>query len=436
MEYVIVFIILISTLNNCQSRLQNGTKCDFNNQCICVMEQFLFYVDCTNGNITNTSIFPSNTNVLILQSNNIMHLLDRSFENLSNLLELDLSNNKLLKIDSEAFIGLSNLKELSLGGNELNFTVNSFHINALAPLKSLTILNITYQTISDILSDKMILNLHALQSLETDIISNTDGQAFGKGYSSLKQLRQLKAGKCQMELVNNNTFSNLPYLEFVELSKCRIVQFGNGCIFCHLKNFRYLDLSKTVCENNNFRSLVSDFKRTKIRKIKMTRTFFTSAFPPFHLFGDLANSGITELYINKNSFVMAHDTVTDTIPNTLQVLDLSDNMLVQVSYSMLTLRTLNLRNNDLGKVLAKGGYKRYGTIKLQNVDLSNNGIHSLLFIVFEGHSYLETLNLSDNALSDFSPDVSVMIRLKVLDLSKKNKKIFTTQYHAKYFKNC
>lgn len=74
-----------------------------------------------------------------------MHLLDRSlrFENLSNLLELDLSNNKLLKIDSEAFIGLSYLKELSLGGNELNFTLNLFHTNALDPLKSLTILNIT-----------------------------------------------------------------------------------------------------------------------------------------------------------------------------------------------------------------------------------------------------------------------------------------------------
>ncbi|VDI52582.1 Hypothetical predicted protein [Mytilus galloprovincialis] len=92
---------------------------------------------------------------------------------------------------------------------------------------------------------------------------------------------------------------------------------------------------------------------------------------------------------------------------------------------MLTLRTLNLRNNDLGKVLAKGGYKRYGTIKLQNVDLSKNGIHSLLFIVFEGHSYLETLNLSDNVLSDFSPDVSFMVRLKVLDLSKNKIKYFS-----------
>ncbi|CAG2190937.1 unnamed protein product [Mytilus edulis] len=299
MEYLIVFIILILTLNNCQSWLRNGTQCDFNNQCMCVLEQFLFYVDCTNGNITNTSIFPSNTNVLILQSNNIRHLLDRSFENLSNLLELDLSNNKLLKIDSEAFIGLSSLKELSLGGNELNFTLNSFHTNALDPLKSLTILNITYQTISDILPDKMILKLHVLQNLKTDIISDIDGKAFGQGYSSLKQLRQLKAGKCQMQLVNNNTFSNLPYLEFVELTNCRIVQFTNGCIFCHLKNFRYLDLSGTMCENNNFRSFALDFKRTKIRKIKMTRTFFTSAFPPFHFFWDLSNSGITELYMNR-----------------------------------------------------------------------------------------------------------------------------------------
>lgn len=46
---------------------------------------------------------------------------------------------------------------------------------------------------------------------------------------------------------------------------------------------------------------------------------------------------------------------------------------------MRDLQTLNLRQNQLGIVLDKGGYKTPGPIVLQNVDISQNDIHLCYF---------------------------------------------------------
>ncbi|XP_052064358.1 toll-like receptor 4 [Mytilus californianus] len=425
MGLVILCAMLLTTHFRCQTIDQHDTVCSFNSKCRCWTDQHLRHVDCSNANMTDIPNFPPETDILNINSNYIEFLQNDTFENLTNLLELDLSHNKLIRIEANAFIGLGKLEKLSLEANRLNYTEESFDTTVLNPLQSLTLLNVKHQEILNILPGDMIRKLHSLRNLETDLISSTEGIAFGKEFSYLAHLTLLKAGKCKLEMVNNNTFIYLPFLEIIHLSECIITQFGKGCIFCHLNNFKYLDISKVVCDFTSFKFLALDFKETKIKKINMSETFYNTAYPPFHMFDYLKNSGITEIYMNKNVFVGSHTGTTGNIPSTLKILDFSENFLTLVVFQMRDLLTLNLRQNQLGKMLEKGGYKTPGPIALQNVDLSQNGINALLFQVFDGHCNVQTMNLSDNALTDFTPDISEMVKLRFLDLSKNKIKKFS-----------
>lgn len=422
---VILCALLLTTRTRCETKDQHNTVCSFNIKCRCWTDQNLRHVDCSYANMTDIPNIPPETDILNINSNYIEVLQNNTFENLTNLLELDLSHNRLIRIESNAFIGLGKLTRLSLEDNRLNYTKESWDTTVFNPLQSLLFLNVKHQEVLNILPGKMIRKLHHLQHLEADLISSTEGLAFGKEFSLLIHLTLLKAGTCKLEMVNNNTFIHLPYLEIIHLSGCTISQFGKGCIFCNLKKFNYLDISKVVCDFNYFRYLAVDFEETKIKKINMSETFYNTAYPPFHMFDYLEKSGITEIYLSSNVFVGTHIGITGILPRTLKVLDFSNNFLSQVVFYMRDLLTLNLRQNQLGIMLDKSGYKTPGPIALQNLDLSQNGIHTLLFQVFDGHRNVQTMNLSYNTLTDFTPDISEMVKLKFLDLSKNKIKKFS-----------
>ncbi|CAC5408498.1 unnamed protein product [Mytilus coruscus] len=231
MVLVILLCIAVDHSFRCETIDQHNTVCFFNSKCRCWTDQDLRHVDCSNANMTDIPNFPPKTDILNINSNYIEVLQNNTFENLTNLLELDLSHNRLIRIELNAFLGLGKLQKLSLEANRLNYTKESFDTAVLNPLKSLLVLNVKHQEILNILPGKMIRKLHYLRNLKTDLVSSTEGVAFGKEFSSFAHLTLLKAGTCKLEMGNNNTFIYLPNLEIIHLSGCTISQFGKGCIF-------------------------------------------------------------------------------------------------------------------------------------------------------------------------------------------------------------
>ena len=65
-------------------------------------------------------VFPVSLEVLRLEGNKLVRVKDDTFEDLSNLIELDLAENEIMKIDGGAFSDLHSLERLFLNDNKLD----------------------------------------------------------------------------------------------------------------------------------------------------------------------------------------------------------------------------------------------------------------------------------------------------------------------------
>ena len=107
----------------------------------------------------------------------------------------------------------------------------------------------------------------------------------------------------------------------------------------------------------------------------------------------------------------------------LQYLDLSQNWCLRMNPFMFSdmpsLTTLLLNHNVLGQALSddENGVTFSALDNLKTLDLSNNAIKTLSQHAFRENRNLCILNLSNNDLSHFHPDLSSITRLEILDLS-------------------
>lgn len=191
---------------------QLDTICNFDTRCRC--DRRYFHVDCSEGHIVNIPNFPSSTRILSLRLNFIKTITNRTFEKLTNLIELDVSQNRLMRIESAAFAGLSNLQRLTLQNNSLEYSFQSFPIHTFEPLISLRYLNIKFNVIDDTYKyhfpSEVMSDLTMLESLEFDIISVKTETPFGVGFSNLSHLQNLTAGYgLSFELNNKSSFATL-----------------------------------------------------------------------------------------------------------------------------------------------------------------------------------------------------------------------------------
>ncbi|RUS74005.1 hypothetical protein EGW08_018234, partial [Elysia chlorotica] len=115
----------------------------------------------------------------------------------------------------------------------------------------------------------------------------------------------------------------------------------------------------------------------------------------------------------------------------LRHLDLSRNYCFYVHplffSEMLSLRTLLLYNNKLGRSFAKDeeGITFSALALLEILDLSSNVIEDLPKATFKNNANLHLLNLSNNGLSQFQPTLVNQTNLQTLDLSYNFLKCFS-----------
>ncbi|CAC5414049.1 unnamed protein product [Mytilus coruscus] len=167
------------------------------------MEKEFLYVDCSSLEMKDIPRLPSNVKTLNLSNNKIQYIKDYSFDNLANLTDLDLTGNKLQteRIGQYAFEGLNQLQRLTLANNDIS--VVHLPKGIFQPLLSLLYLNIKHNAINKNIQGKIICDLHALETLEVDIMNTYSSgfNLFGKGVSLLRRLKRLVSGLCGVFLL-------------------------------------------------------------------------------------------------------------------------------------------------------------------------------------------------------------------------------------------
>ncbi|XP_052066373.1 toll-like receptor 4 [Mytilus californianus] len=393
--------------------------CDI--QCRCWENLHTNYSVCSGSNLTKILNIPADTNVLNLNRNAIMRIRSRAFQNLNRLTDLDISKNRLKHLEKESFYGLGNLKTLCLQNNFLSYK-STFPKGIFKPLQSLIYLNIKFNANSsepDNFSDETISDLVSLENLELDIADKSSWhEPFLSQFSTLKHLKKLTRGLCELWALRRRTFINVIRLQYLDLSTCPIQLIYNGFL-SKLSNLRHFDVSNIVLFIDEYLLLFNEVASIQIQQLVMANTSdcVISNFP-VSVFKLLNNTGLEEFYLNNNVFSDASgNQCEDVLPASVRLLDFSSNRLMKFCFHMPFLKNLYLQNNSLGSFLRFNPFMRSTTSQLESVDLSFNNIYGLKFSIFQGHTQLQTLNLSNNNLHNIDFDISKMKVLKQLDLS-------------------
>ncbi|CAC5425107.1 unnamed protein product [Mytilus coruscus] len=401
--------------------------CKFDQRCKCSYLSIEVYCDHKNITDGNSPHFPKEVHKLFMRFNKVMIIPPTTFNHLETLTELDLSWNRLSYIEEGTFYGLSSLKTLSIKGNCLNYSLEIPN-DIFKPLVSLTHLNVArnmlfytdreFHTFPSV----FLTPLNKLQSIEVDAGHPFLLFRFSNRYLSLTHLTRLKIDFCWLPSETNLTFLYLPYLEYIEMTNCKIQNYEVGTL-PKRKKIRYLDISHNRLNDDSLLNLMRDMVlHDELQVLKMTNSFpHVLEYNPAYLTVLLKGTKIEEIYVNNNSFVEAYGNENNfMLPTTLKVCDFSNNKLGKFYFGMTYLSTLNLRNNSLGTYLSSERYTNYVKTELREVDISDNLIYDLSYSVFHGHVKTVKINLSKNKLTDVTFDLSHLVSLEELDLSHNN----------------
>ncbi|CAC5398533.1 unnamed protein product [Mytilus coruscus] len=417
MELSALLVILFILSGNSESALVE--PCDFYVQCTCTRNNNLLIINCSNLKLSELPTFPSNVNVLDLSFNRFEILKNKSFDNLYYLNQLNLSYNELSHLACDAFYGLSRLQSLNLDNNNLNYDLESFPLFVFKPLKSLTHLNVAnnYKHASRF-PDEVISYLTNLRHIAIDAKTVEPNEtAFGKGFLQLIHLQTLTIHNCHLHF-NSYTFENLEHLNSIDLYRCLIRSYKYGSLsgrqleFLNLMRFRW----KKPVYSIDRKLIMDDVQNTTEKTLIMTEMFSGQRQSLRYLLGKLNKTAVQKLYINRNNIFMSKKDVI-ILPKTLLYLDLSNNILDILVFSMPNLIFLNLNRNELGNFLQRNRYCHSNITKLKTIYLSDNAIDRLIFSIFHGHPQLEVIDLSRNTLTDITFDLAHLQNLKLLDLS-------------------
>lgn len=382
-------------------------------------------VDCSYSNMSTIPVLQYDVTFINLQFNSIEVLPSGILGNLSQLSTLDISYNKLFRIEPGAFDGLRRLRKLILQNNALKYNTVSFPLGIFKPLVSLDYLNIKFNdpSNSENFPGSVLSDLIELTDLELDVFESHDCMVFPEVYMSFKRLQRLVTGNCTMNTMNN-TFSYLPYLQYIDISSCNISNYQEGTL--NKRNLTYLSMpGKGWTYLTYDRNVIRDLNTTNLTILVMKHSTF-SLESAFH-YKYLIHSGLRELYIhnnNLNQIINEGEPVEFTLPSTLEILDLSNNKLRQLCINLRNVTVLGLCNNLIGPFLEQDLCIQNEASNLRRIDLSFNRIEHFSFSIFRQQANLKFINLSYNNILDISFDVSYINYSLILDLSSTNLNFF------------
>uniref|UniRef100_A0A2C9MAP5 TIR domain-containing protein n=1 Tax=Biomphalaria glabrata TaxID=6526 RepID=A0A2C9MAP5_BIOGL len=187
-------------------------------------------VNCSYRGLTSVprESFDASITSLDLHANVISDLPDSSFVRYVNLRVLDLSQNSISSLNDHSFGGLRSLTTLNLNSNMLQMFNENFPPNVFRPLITLEtlLLNNNSLNVSDPAMNYPDQALSVLTNLKTLYLDGLQNKVLGPGFLNLTSLTNLILsgyyGLCQIKSLTSETFENVPYLHFLDISNCSL----------------------------------------------------------------------------------------------------------------------------------------------------------------------------------------------------------------------
>ncbi|KAF2365715.1 Toll/interleukin-1 receptor (TIR) domain [Trinorchestia longiramus] len=292
--------------------------------------------------------------VLFLSNNQITYLSDGIFSYLANLHTLDLSDNKLSMLESGTLKGLSVLTHFFVDNNSLEMVSEASFKNST----SLQKLSMTGNHITEI--PKAITSLSLLQVLDL-----SHNQIAMLERSKLKGLNNLKYLILSHNFIGNISIEAIPrmaHLEFLDLSFNQIGSVEAGA-FEPFTELLTLNLSHNYLSHvNGIAAPLPKLLRFNVSQNEIE--WFDYALIPRNLTElDLSGNAIKVLEnhfevhdkLNLRKILASNNSITainyTSIPNGIEIIDFSDNLIDYVSSNTFLLKNrvneINLENNQL-----------------------------------------------------------------------------------------
>ncbi|XP_061173262.1 toll-like receptor 4 [Saccostrea echinata] len=275
------------------------------------------------------------------------------------LVRLDLSYNRIQNFTDDVFANLTKLKTLSLEGNRLQLDENVYRPRIFRDLKALQVFNIKNNSIQ-VQNCRFPYGmwgfLYSLKTLKIDVISTVE---FGPQFRSLTQLTELDisglTGFCSIEVISDSYFENMPHLEIMNMSACKLKHFEAGALIM-LRNLTIFDISNN--ERLTFASFPNisrdlQFSNIKVFKaIKIHCTFGIGTVLQIRDILHFQNTSLEEIYLDENRLALIERHALKYTPPTLKLVSIANNKLTIGPYVLDVIYLTGMEKLDLSFQLA------------------------------------------------------------------------------------
>jgi Leucine-rich repeat (LRR) protein len=271
---------------------------------------------------------------------------------LKSLTALDLGSNEIQEVEAYAFYGLP-LVSLNLRSNLIN-SLLEFSFRGLEPtLSELVLIDNRIETFP----------LHALRRLKSlevlKLESNRITDLVDDGSTRITSLKSLDLHSNQMKHLDSHSFRVTPKLVSLSVANNRLTDLSDSSIFGHLADLETLDLSYNQLTDvylYNMRALRSvDLSNNKLKKLGLRNLLrINEVFVSHNYLAKLTNktfincSTLSVIFLQHNSIESIDENTFDSLDDLL-TLDLSFNRLKSIDSALLKhnikLQSLYLDNN-------------------------------------------------------------------------------------------
>ncbi|MEW8546867.1 MAG: leucine-rich repeat protein, partial [Candidatus Thiodiazotropha sp.] len=273
---------------------------------------------------------------LDLSTNKISILKDSCFTGCSRLENLSLLDTNLHSLSAQALLNLKSLRQLNLDRNHLIRNCRFTNADDLIALPNLQVLTIK-ENVDDLfchgnqpfLDNVPTAAFSSLKELHTDGVKHI---RFGKNFTYFKRLSLLNLSgvnsNCSIISPSNETFSSLPFLQYLDVSLCNITEIDAGS-FEVLRELTHLNLSNNLGLGfASLRNISYGLQATKIKVFDFSKVYKTFGVGTVLRRCDLwffQNTSIEELYMNSNRLVMLEPNALLLAPPNLTKIWAEDN---------------------------------------------------------------------------------------------------------------
>jgi insulin-like growth factor-binding protein complex acid labile subunit len=329
------------------------------NKLITISEMFTSFKN--NIYLNNNGVFSSLKRLKLSdnQLRNISEIFPKPFENL-NVLEIRF--NKLDMIVNKSFQNLKNINQIDLSSNEKTSIANLFN-----NLTNLTDLNIEYNRIENVNDEDLfgLTNLQTLKVGKNKFLKNISQYSL----QSLINVETINFGSDSIEYLDRNLFSKATKLKKLYIQDNLILSIDNGFLI-PLKS-----LTNLYLQNNNIKSIGNMSLNSLVMLIEV----------------NFENNQIDS--IEENSFLnLGSLTTLNLCQNNISYL--AKNTFIGLK----KLTNLSLKRNKISLEKLENNIFDY-LDKVVYLDLSYNLIHTILNNVFSKLANLNILNLNNNFIS-------------------------------------